>query len=42
MITAIQTLARTMKGYAGGARRITDLWIKRGGGGRVSEVNPPS
>jgi ketosteroid isomerase-like protein len=32
IVTGVQTLAGTMKGYASGARRITDLWIKRGGG----------
>jgi ketosteroid isomerase-like protein len=31
VVTGIQTLAGTMKGYASGARRITDLWVKRGG-----------
>jgi ketosteroid isomerase-like protein len=32
VVTGIQTLAGTMKGYTSGARRITDLWVKRGGG----------
>jgi ketosteroid isomerase-like protein len=31
VVTGLQTLTGSMKGYVSGPRRITDLWIRRGG-----------